>query len=140
MDSRYIVIFDGVCNLCNAAVRFIINRDPQGQFVFTPMQGTLAHELIAQHGIPNLGEDTLLLIKDNQCFVYSDAVLEIAKDLTGWWYLINLFKFIPKPIRDYVYQLIAHNRYRLFGQRETCMVPSQGVRKRFLQPNGQSRQ
>jgi predicted DCC family thiol-disulfide oxidoreductase YuxK len=79
-----------------------------------------------------VGEDTLLLIKDNQYFVYSDAVLEIAKDLTGWWYLINLLKFIPKPIRDYVYQLIARNRYRLFGQRATCMVPSQDVRKRFL--------
>jgi predicted DCC family thiol-disulfide oxidoreductase YuxK len=132
MNNPSIIIFDGVCNLCNAAVRFIINRDPQGKFAFTPMQGTLADELIAKHGIPNVGEDTLLLIKDNQYFVYSDAVLEIAKDLTGWWYLINLLKFIPKPIRDYVYQLIARNRYRLFGQRATCMVPSQDVRKRFL--------
>ena len=132
MNNPSIIIFDGVCNLCNAAVRFIINRDPQGKFAFTPMHSALADELIAQHGIPNVSEDTLLLIKDNQCFVYSDAVLEIARELTGWWHLLNLFKFIPKSIRDSMYKLVARNRYRLFGQRETCMVPSQDVRKRFL--------
>ncbi len=132
MNNPSIVIFDGVCNLCNASVQFIINRDPQGKFAFIPMHSALAHELMAQHEVQNVGGDTVLLIKDNQCFMYSDAVFEIAKELSGWWYLLNLFKFIPKSIRDYGYRLIARNRYQLFGQRATCMVPSQTVRKRFL--------
>lgn len=132
MDNRHIVIFDGVCNFCNDAVNFIIKRDPNGIFAFTPMQSELAHEIMARYGISNVGIDTFLLIKNDQCFVFSGAALEITKDLTGFWYFFNVFKLVPGPIRDAIYKMFARNRYKLFGKKDTCMVPSKEVRSRFV--------
>ncbi|PLW84417.1 thiol-disulfide oxidoreductase [Kineobactrum sediminis] len=132
MDNRHIVIFDGVCNLCNGAVNFIIKRDPDGIFAFTPIQSDLAYELTEQFNIANVGLDTLLLIKNDRCYVFSDAALEIARDLTGLWFLFNVVRIVPRPIRDAVYRLIARNRYKLFGRTDVCMVPSKEVRSRFV--------
>jgi len=132
MDNRYIVIFDGVCTLCNGAVNFIINRDPKGVFAFTPMQSDLAQELMNKYNIHNPGMDTFLLIKNDQCFVFSSAVLEISKDISGLWYAFNVFKCIPKIIRDFIYKLIARNRYTIFGKQEKCMVPTKEVKSRFV--------
>ena len=132
MDSRYIVIFDGVCNFCNGAVNFIIKRDPDRVFAYTPMQSELAKELMEKHQIHNVGIDTFLLIKNEQCFVFSSAALEITKDLTGLWYMFNVFKLVPAPIRDFFYKLFARNRYALFGRQQQCMVPTSEVRSRFV--------
>ncbi|MEH6670688.1 thiol-disulfide oxidoreductase DCC family protein [Halopseudomonas sp.] len=132
MDKRYIVIFDGVCNFCNGAVNFIIKRDPGGVFVFTPMQSELARELVVKFNVPNVGVDTFLLIKNDRCYVFSDAALEIARNLAGLWFLFNVFKIVPRPIRDGAYKLFARNRYELFGRTEACMVPSDEVRSRFV--------
>jgi predicted DCC family thiol-disulfide oxidoreductase YuxK len=132
MDSKNIVIFDGVCNFCNGSVNFIIKRDPEGVFAFTPMQSDLAKELMEKHQIFNVGIDTFLLIKDGQCFIFSSAALEIAKDLTGFWYLFNILKLIPAPVRDFFYKLFARNRYKLFGRKEHCMVPTTAIRSRFV--------
>ena len=132
MDYRYIVIFVGVCNFCNGAVNFIIRHDPHGLFAFTPMQSDLAKELMAEHKINNVGVDTFLLIKNGQCFVFSSAALEIAKDLTGYWYLFNILRIIPSSVRDVFYKLFARNRYKLFGRKSTCMVPNKNVRSRFV--------
>lgn len=132
MDSRNIVIFDGVCNFCNGSVNFIIKRDPEGVFAFTPMQSDLAKELMEKYQIFNVGIDTFLLIKDGQCFIFSSAALEIAKDLTGFWYLFNILKLIPAPVRDFFYKLFARNRYKLFGRKEHCMVPTTAIRSRFV--------
>ncbi len=132
MDNRHIVIFDGVCNVCNSAVNFIIKRDPDAIFVFTPMQSNLAHELIAKHQIDNPGIDTFLLIKNDQCLVFSSAALEIAKDLTGYWYLFTVFKIVPNTIRDFFYKLFARNRYKLFGRQDSCIVPSEEMKSRFI--------
>ena len=132
MDSRNIVIFDGVCNFCNGSVNFIIKRDPEGVFAFTPMQSDLAKELMEKHQIFNVGIDTFLLIKDGQCLIFSSAALEIAKDLTGFWYLFNILKLIPAPVRDFFYKLFARNRYKLFGRKEHCMVPTTAIRSRFV--------
>ncbi|MFT4938768.1 MAG: putative DCC family thiol-disulfide oxidoreductase YuxK [Paraglaciecola sp.] len=132
MDNRHIVIFDGVCNLCNGAVNFIIKRDPEGLFAFTPMQSTLAHELMEKHNIYNVGVDTFILIKNDQCFVFSSAALEIARDLTGFWYIFTIFRFIPSTIRDFIYKVFARNRYALFGRQTTCMVPTEKIKSRFV--------
>lgn len=132
MDNRHIVIFDGVCNFCNAAVNFIIARDPAGVFVFTPMQSDLAQALIVKYGIDRVGVDTLLLIKNDQCFVFSSAVLEIAGDLTGYWYWFKIFRWVPVPIRDFFYKLLARYRYSLFGKQDQCMLPTPEVRSRFI--------
>jgi predicted DCC family thiol-disulfide oxidoreductase YuxK len=132
MDNRHILIFDGVCNFCNGAVNFIINRDPDGLFAFTPMQSDLARELMEKHKIQNVGIDTFLLIKNEQCFVFSSAALEIAKDLTGLWYIFNVFRLVPSVVRDFIYKVFARNRYVLFGRQDTCMVPTEAMRSRFL--------
>ena len=126
------MIFDGVCNFCNGAANFIIKRDPEGLFAFTPMQSDLAHELMEQHQIPKLDIDTFALIKNGRYFVFSDAALEIAKDLTGFWYLFRIFKLLPSSFRDFFYKMFARNRYALFGKQETCMIPSEKVRSRFI--------
>lgn len=131
-DHRHIVIFDGVCNFCNGAVNFIIKRDPAGLFVFTPMQSEIARSLLDQHQIHNAGVDTFVLIKNGQCLIYSTAALEIAKDLTGFWYLCGIFSWLPVRFRDYIYKQFARNRYRLFGRQEHCMVPDEQVKARFL--------
>jgi predicted DCC family thiol-disulfide oxidoreductase YuxK len=132
MNNQYIIIFDGVCNLCNNAVNFIIKRDASNQFVFAPMQSPAAQALIAKYDAQNVGIDTFLLIKNGQCFYRSSAALEITKDLSGYWYLCLVFKLVPRPIRDFVYRLIAKNRYRLFGKRKQCMIPTDTLKDKFL--------
>lgn len=132
MDNRHIIVFDGVCNFCNGAVNFIIKRDPEGIFAFTPMQSDLARELMDKHKIHNVGIDTFLLIKNDQCFVFSSAALEITKDLTGLWYIFNVFRLVPSAIRDFFYKVFARNRYALFGKQDTCMVPTKEMRSRFV--------
>lgn len=132
MDNRHIVIFDGVCNFCNGAVNFIIKRDPDGVFAFTPMQSELAHALTERFEVPNVGVDHFLLIKNDRCYVFSDAALEITKDLTGLWFLFSVFKIVPRSIRDAAYKSFARNRYKLFGKTDACMVPSKEVRSRFV--------
>jgi len=132
MDSRHIVIFDGVCKFCNGAVNFIINRDPEGVFAFAPMQSEMAQALMKKYQIGNAGIDTFLLIKNGECFVFSSAALEIAKDLTGSWHLFNIFRLIPGPLRDVFYKVFARNRYWLFGRTSTCRVPSEATRSRFI--------
>ena len=133
MNNRHIVIFDGVCNFCNGVVNFIIRRDPEGVFVFTPMQSDTGRKLIEQYGVAMIGVDTFLLIKNEQCFGRTDAVLEITRDLTGFWYLLRVFRILPRPFRDFFYSSFAKNRYKLFGRREDCMIPTSEVRARFLE-------
>lgn len=132
MENRHIVIFDGRCNFCNGAVNFIIKRDPKGLFVFTPMQCEFAGQLLSQYKIETVGVDTFVLIKNAQCLVFSSAALAISKDLTGLWYLLNVFHLVPAVIRDAIYKVFARNRYRLFGRQDSCMIPAREVRERFI--------
>ena len=131
-DRRHIVIFDGVCGLCIGAVNFVLRRDPKGIFLFTPIQSDFAQELMKVYGIDTTSIDTFVLIKNNQSFVFSSAALEIAKDLTGLWYLFNVFKLLPSFIRDAIYKTVARHRYRFFGRQETCMVPTEEIKSRFV--------
>ena len=133
MDKRHIVIFDGVCNFCNGAVNFIIYRDPNVRFVFTPMQSDIGQKLIEENDASMMGEDTFLLVKNGQCYERTDAALEITKDLTGFWYVFRVLKILPKPFRDFFYRLFARNRYALFGRRDSCMLPTENIRERFLE-------
>ena len=132
MPQRHIVIFDGVCNFCNGSVNFIIRRDPKGLFAFAPMQTRRGRSLIQMYQVPTVAVDTFLLIKNGRCFLGADAALEIAQDLTGLWFLLRVFKIVPKPLRDYVYKVFASKRYQLFGKRATCMIPTAEVRGRFI--------
>jgi predicted DCC family thiol-disulfide oxidoreductase YuxK len=133
MSNRHIVIFDGVCNFCNGAVIFIIRRDPKALFTFTPMQSESGKRLTEKYNAPIVGVDTILLIKNGQCYERTDAALEIARDLTGLWFMFRILKVLPRSFRDYFYKLFARNRYKLFGRREECMIPSTEVRDRFIE-------
>lgn len=132
IDNKHIIVFDGICNFCNGAINFIIKHDPEGLFVFTPMQTELAQKLITEHKITNVGIDTFLLIKNGKTYIWTDAALEIAKDLDGYWYYFSILKILPRFIRDYLYRLFARNRYTLFGKRNQCMVPTPSVKQRFI--------
>jgi len=133
VEQRHVIIFDGICNFCNGAVNFIINRDPTGRFVFSPMQSDAAQKLIQQHQASDVGFDTFLLIKNDTCFYRTDAAIEIAKDLTGYWHLLRIFRIIPRCIRDFFYRLFARNRYALFGKKNVCMIPTEDLKSRFIE-------
>ena len=132
MTENYIVIFDGVCNFCNGAVNFIIKRDNKDIFKFTPMQSATGQSLIKQYDVMDVGFDTFLLIKNNRCYFRTDAALEITKELSGFWCLFRVFKLLPSPLRDFFYRSLARNRYKLFGKRESCMIPTAELKNKFL--------
>lgn len=132
MSIKNVIIFDGVCKLCNNSVNFIIKRDHNNVFLFTAMQSEAAQDLIAKYNVKSVGFDTFLLIKNNECFYRTDAALEITKDLSGCWSLFRVFKLLPRSFRDYFYRLLARNRYRIFGKTDRCMVPTPDVISKFL--------
>jgi len=133
MENRHVIIFDGICNFCNGAVNFIIKRDAKGLFVFTPMQSEIAAKLIEEYEAPKVGFDTFLLIKNGTCYYRTDAAFEIARDLTGLWFLFRIFKVLPRGFRDYFYRAFARNRYTLFGKKDVCMIPTPELKNRFLE-------
>ena len=90
-------------------------------------------KLIEENDASMMGEDTFLLVKNGQCYERTDAALEITKDLTGFWYVFRVLKILPKPFRDFFYRLFARNRYALFGRRDSCMLPTENIRERFLE-------
>lgn len=127
-----LVLFDGVCNFCNASVNFILKRDPTGVFRFTPLQSKMAKRLLEKFQLPSDELNTMVLIDGDRVCTRSDAGLRIARRLRWPWPLVSVFLIIPKVLRDVVYKIIARNRYRWWGKRETCMVPSPEWKERFL--------
>ncbi len=127
-----IVLFDGVCNLCNRSVQFIIERDPEGRFRFASLQSGLGEELQTRLGIDSRGIDSILLVEGDRWYKESDAALRIARGMSGAWRLLWALRFLPRFLRDGAYRLIARNRYRWFGRQETCWLPTPELRGRFL--------
>jgi predicted DCC family thiol-disulfide oxidoreductase YuxK len=127
-----IILFDGVCNFCNGSVQFIIKRDPTGYYTFASLQGEVGKKLLEEH---QLGEyfDSFVLVENNKCFFGSEAAFRICRHLKGAWKFISVFTIVPKPIRDFFYHMISKNRYKWFGKRESCMIPTKEIRKRFLE-------
>lgn len=126
-----VVLFDGVCNLCNASVTFLIARDPDAVFRFAPLQSDLGQALVRACGLQ--GEDSIVLVEEEgRCFVRSDAALRIARRMDGAWPLLSAFLILPRPVRDALYRFIAQNRYRWFGKQDTCRLPTPALRSRFL--------
>ncbi len=135
MDSLHstpILIFDGLCNLCNGLVQFIIQRDHKGIFRFASLQSENGKKLLAQYGLPIDTIDTLVLIENNEAYIRSTAALKIAPYLSGFWIWTKLLWLFPTFIRDWGYDFIARYRYRWFGKRERCMLPREEWRERFL--------
>jgi predicted DCC family thiol-disulfide oxidoreductase YuxK len=127
-----IILFDGVCNLCNGAVQFILKRDTDNRFVFASLQSTVAQQKLKAAGA-NVALETMILLIGEKYYDRSDAVLEIVKRLKGLWPLLYMFKIVPKLIRDAIYTWLATNRYRFFGKREACMIPAAEWKGRFLE-------
>jgi predicted DCC family thiol-disulfide oxidoreductase YuxK len=125
-----LILFDGVCNLCNGAVQFIITRDKKEKFRFASLQSSLGRKFIDQSRVST---ETIMLIKNNKIYDRSSAALEIAKDLSGAWPALYIFKIVPKFLRDGIYNLIAKNRYRWFGKKDECMIPSPEIKSKFLE-------
>lgn len=131
---RSIILFDGVCNLCNSSVNFVLDRDKEKKFMFAALQSDIGKKLLLSHDINLPGNyDSVILIKDSKVYKKSAAALEIAKDLGGVWQLLYIFKIIPSFVSNILYDLVANNRYRFFGKREVCRMPEPGVQERFLE-------
>lgn len=127
-----IVLFDGVCNLCNGFVQFIIKHDRAGKIKFSQLQSESGQRLLMPHTILIEKADSVVYIRDGKVHLRSSAALYILRDLGGVWKITSVFFIVPKPVRDFIYDIIAKYRYRWFGKRESCMVPTTEVMQRFL--------
>lgn len=127
-----ILLFDGVCNFCNGAVHFIIQRDPKARFCFAALQSEAGQVLLKRYGLQDIGLDTFILIEGQQTFFRTDAALRVARHLSGAWFLAGVFRVVPAAFRDAFYNAFAKRRYRWFGQREVCILPTGDVAKRFI--------
>ena len=126
-----VVLFDGVCNLCNASVTFLIDRDSEALFRFAPLQSDVGQALVSRCELE--GEDSIVLVEeDGRCYVRSEAALRIARRMDGAWPLLSAFLLLPRPLRDAAYRFIARNRYRWFGRQDACRLPTPDLRARFL--------
>jgi predicted DCC family thiol-disulfide oxidoreductase YuxK len=131
-NNHHIVLFDGVCNLCNDSVNFIIRHDPKNTFKFAALQSDIGAELIKNHHIDPNKTDSIVLIQGAEHYIKSSAALRIARELSGGYALLFAFIIIPPFIRNWVYDFIARNRYKWYGRKESCMVPTAELRDRFL--------
>lgn len=127
-----IIFFDGVCNLCNSSVNFIIDRDPASRFRFASLQSDFAKHSLKKRKIDTSKLESIILWKDNKVYTKSDAAIEIAKDMMAPWSWLRILNVIPLFIRDSLYNWIAKNRYRWFGRRDKCRIPSPELKNRFL--------
>lgn len=127
-----IILFDGVCNLCNGFVRFVIKRDRKNLFKFASLQSKYGIELLAKHHISSTLPQTVMVYDGERFFTQTEAVLKITGSLSGAWKATAIFLIIPAFIRDYLYRLVAKNRYKLFGKSKQCMVPTADMSDRFI--------
>jgi predicted DCC family thiol-disulfide oxidoreductase YuxK len=127
----YILFFDGVCNLCNRSVQFVIKRDAKAKFRFASLQSESGQALLQKFRLPLNDFSSFVLIKGDTCYLRSTAGLHVLKELGGGWKLFYALIIIPRPLRDIIYSLVARTRYKVFGKCDTCMVPTPEQRDRF---------
>ncbi|WP_066834038.1 thiol-disulfide oxidoreductase DCC family protein [Rufibacter ruber] len=130
--SSSTVLFDGVCNLCNGFVQFVINHDPEGKFTFASLQSETGLQTLRAHGFPTQQFSTVLLLENGELYSRSTAALRILRGLRGGWSWLYGFILVPRFLRDPLYDWVSRNRYRWFGQQESCMLPTPELQARFL--------
>jgi predicted DCC family thiol-disulfide oxidoreductase YuxK len=135
-----VVLFDGLCHLCSGTVRFILPRDRARRFRFAPLQSEAGRHLLEASGIEPDPTGTIVLIEGPRAWTRSTAVLRIARGMSGLWPLFYLFIAVPRPLRDWVYEIVARNRYRWFGRRDQCFLPGEEDRERFVLAFGSGRE
>jgi len=128
-----VILFDGVCNLCNGSVLFILNRDPSGIFKFAPLQSETGKNLLSKFDLPNDKLNSIILVENNEYYLRSTAALKILQRLGALWKIVYVFMLVPRPVRDYIYDIVARNRYKWYGKRAECMIPSSDIESRFLE-------
>jgi len=131
-EKKLIILFDGVCNFCNFWVNFLIDRDKKDIFRFTALQSEKGNELLKKYNLSTNDFDTFVLIDDKKFYIKSTAALKVAKILPGLWPALYVFIIIPKPVRNFLYSLVAKNRYKIFGKKDSCRIPTPEERSKFL--------
>ena len=130
--NKAIIIFDGVCNLCNSSVQFILKQDKKHHFVFVVLQSDVARDILLQYPTKITEKDSILLIQEHKIYSESTAALLIARQFTGFWKVLQVFWIVPKFIRNPIYRFIARNRYSWFGKQDVCIIPDKNLINRFL--------
>ncbi|RXM48929.1 thiol-disulfide oxidoreductase DCC family protein [Flavobacterium sp. YO12] len=132
-ENKKIILFDGVCNLCSNAVQFVIKHDKKDTFRFVALQSDLGKEICTYIGVDQTKIDSIIMYNPGVAYYYkSDAVIEIAEDLGGLYSLMAIFKILPEKLRNYIYDYIAANRYKWYGKKESCMIPTPELKAKFL--------
>ncbi len=132
-EGKKIILFDGVCNLCNSAINFVIQRDKKDTFRYAALQSEIGKKLIAERNIDITKIDSILLIDPKLAYYHkSTAAIHIAKQLSGFYPLLSVFLILPKFLRDWIYDIIAKNRYKWFGKKESCMIPTPELKALFI--------
>jgi predicted DCC family thiol-disulfide oxidoreductase YuxK len=131
-NEKVILLFDGICNFCNSAVNFILPRDKQDRFRFAALQSLAAKPYISKYGLDPQRIDSVVLIENGTAYYRSDAALRCLKNMGGVWVLLYFLVIVPAFIRDPVYNWIAKNRYKWFGKKETCRLPEEPWKNKFL--------
>lgn len=126
-----IVLFDGECHFCDKSVQFIIKHDPKGYYNFASLQGEFGQELLNKYDL-NSNMESFILIEHNKAYEKSTAALRITRNLSWCWKLLYPLILVPVPLRNWIYGIIAKNRYKWFGKKDQCVIPSPEIRKRFL--------
>jgi len=133
LKNTSIILFDGVCNLCNSSVQFVLKHDKNKNFLFASLQSDAATKILLQLNKKSFKKiDSIVLVENEQLYFKSTAALKIAKNLNGFIQILYVFIIIPTPIRNYIYDFIAKNRYNWFGKKDKCMIPDKEFSERFL--------
>jgi predicted DCC family thiol-disulfide oxidoreductase YuxK len=131
-SNKHIILFDGVCNLCNSSVQFVIKHDKKNVFSFASLQSELGQQLLAgQEQLPE-DLDSIVYFDGKKAFIKSRAILRIFRKLGGLWLIAMVFWLVPRVFRDVIYDWIARKRYVWFGKKEACMIPTPGLKERFI--------
>jgi predicted DCC family thiol-disulfide oxidoreductase YuxK len=132
MSQHSIILFDGVCNLCNTAVQFVIRRDNTHHFLFASLQSEEGKKIVAENNFPANGMLSFILVENGKVYDRSTAALKVVRKLKGSWRFLYGFIIVPRFIRDGIYRIISANRYQWFGKKNECMIPTPELRARFL--------
>ena len=132
MEEHPIILFDGICNFCNSAVNFVIRHDKRGRIRFAALQSVAGQALLARYQLPTSIFDTFIFLENGKVYTRSTAALRLSRYLSGAWPVFYGFIIVPEFIRNWLYNFVARNRYKWFGQKQSCMVPGPQIRQRFL--------
>lgn len=133
MDTKHpVLLFDGVCNLCSGVVQWVARRQALDHVRFASLQSEYGQGMLRRHGLPADDLRSFVMVADGRLYRRSDAAVRLVHDLDGWWRLLRFMRFVPRFLRDWVYDFVARNRYRWFGRKDACMIPGPELRARFL--------